>query len=288
MSTPLSAVPRAAETGKRAVERTATDHTAVTIGRIGFAARGAVYVIVGWLSVMAALAGAGAADKESALETIGRMPFGSILLGLAAVGLFAYAAWSLIRALFDPERRGHDAKGLFARVGFAIAGLSYAGLAFGTAQFALGAAGSPGKGSDAETQDWTARLLQAPFGPPLVLAVGAILLLVAGIEFARAYKGSFLKELNLGELGAGGRKWVERLGRMGLAARGVVFALVGIFVIQAARQQDPGAAVGLGGALNKLAEQPYGEVMLGVVAVGLCMYGIYSFVEARYGQLKRA
>jgi len=88
-------------------------------------------------------------------------------------------------------------------------------------------------------------------------------------------------------VGAEPRRWVERLGRMGLAARGVVFALIGVFLIQAALQQDAGAAVGLGGALNRLAEQPFGEILLGVVAAGLCTYGLFSFIEARYGRLKR-
>jgi len=258
------------------------------VGRAGYAARGAVYVMVGWLSMVAAFGGgAAAADKQTALQTISQLPLGTVLLGLVAAGLFGYAAWSLVRALFDPERHGHDAKGLFARAGFGIAGLSYAGLALGAARFALGS-GSPGRGSDAETQDWTAQLLQAPFGPPLVLAVGATMLGVAGIEFVRAYKASFLKELDLGSLDAQPRQWVERLGRMGLVARGVVFALIGIFLIQASRQQDAGAAVGLAGALNKLAEQPYGEILLGVVAAGLVMYGLFSFVEARYGRLTRA
>jgi hypothetical protein len=286
MGMPLTTVPRAASTGERAVARTATDPTAVLIGRAGFVARGAVYFIVGWLAVVAAFGGSAATDKQGALETIGQLPFGTVLLAVVAAGLFAYALWSLVRAMFDPERRGHEAKGLIARAGYAVAGLSYAGLALGAAQFALGS-GTAGKGSDASTQDSTASLLQAPFGPPLVIAIGAILLAIAAVEFVKAYTGSFLKDLSLGALGAEARRWVERVGRMGLAARGVVFALIGIFLVQASLQHDAGTAVGLGGALNKLAEQPYGEILLGVVAVGLCMYGLFSFVEARYGRLKR-
>jgi hypothetical protein len=283
----LSAVPRAASTGERAVARTATDPTAVLIGRVGFVARGAVYMIVGWLAVLAAFGGAASTDKQGALEAIGQLPLGAVLVGAVAAGLFAYAAWSLVRAVFDPERRGHDAKGVVARAGYAVAGLSYAGLALGAAQFALGS-GTAGKGSDASTQDSTASLLQAPFGRVLVIAIGAILIAIAAVEFAKAYTRSFLKDLSLGSLGAEPRRWVERLGRMGLAARGVVFALIGIFFIQASRQQDSSAAIGLGGALNKVAEQPYGAIMLGVVAAGLCMYGLFSFVEARYRRLKRA
>jgi hypothetical protein len=286
MGMPLTALPRAASTGERAVARTATNSTAVLIGRAGFVARGAVYFIVGWLAVMAAFAGSAATDKQGALEAISQLPLGALLLGVAAAGLFAYALWSLVRAVFDPERRGHAAKGVIARAGYAVAGLSYAGLALGAAQFALGS-GTAGQGSDASTQDGTARLLQAPFGPPLVIAIGAILLAIAAVEFVKAYTDSFLKDLNLDTLGAEPRRWLERIGRIGLAARGVVFALIGIFLIQASLQQDAGAAVGLGGALNKLAEQPFGEILLGVVAAGLCMYGLFSFIEARYGRLKR-
>jgi len=207
------------------------------------------------------------------------------VLGVVAVGLFAYAGWSLVRGVFDPERLGHDAKAVVARAGFAVAGVSYGGLALAAAKFALGS-GTAGKSSDASTQDGTARLLDAPFGPPLVIAIGAIMIGIAAVEFARAYSASFLKDLSLGAVRAEVRRWVERVGRMGLTARGVVFALIGIFLIQASLQQDAGQAVGLGGALQKVAEQPFGQILLGVVAVGLCMYGLFSLVQARYGRLK--
>jgi hypothetical protein len=136
------------------------------------------------------------------------------------------------------------------------------------------------------TQDGTAQLLNAPFGPPLVIALGAIVICIAAVEFGRAYTATFLKDLSLGAVRAEVRQWVERVGRMGLAARGVVFAMIGIFLIQASLQQDAGQAVGLGGALQKIAEQPFGQILLGVVAVGLCMYGLFSLVQARYGRLK--
>jgi Domain of Unknown Function (DUF1206) len=284
---PLSTVPHTASTGQRVVARNATNSTAVSIGRAGFVARGAVYLIVGWLALQSALGTGGAAtDKQGALQAIDELPQGPLLLGLVAAGLFAYAAWSLVRAVFDPERRGHDSKGLVTRLGYAVAGISYGGLALGAAQLALGS-GTGGPGSDASTQDWTARLLQAPFGPPLVIAIGLVLIGIAAVEFARAFTGSFLKELSLNRLGTEQRRWVECVGRMGLAARGLVFALIGIFLIVAASQHDPSAAIGLGGALNKVAAQPYGADLLGVVAAGLCMYGLFSLVQARYGRLKR-
>jgi len=282
------AVPRAASSGERVVARAATDPAAVFIGRAGFAARGIVYVIVGWLALLEAFGGgAGAPDKQSALVAISQLPLGTLLLGVVAVGLFGYAAWSLIRSIFDPERLGHAASAVFARVGFAVAGVSYGGLALGAARFALGSETTAGQGSDASTQDWTARLLNAPFGPPLVIAIGALLIGIAAVELIRAYTASFLNDLSLGVVRAEVRRWVERVGRIGLTARGVVFGVIGIFLIQASLQRDAGQAIGLGGALQRLAEQPYGDILLGVVAVGLGMYGLFSLVQARYGRLKR-
>jgi len=283
----VRSVARGASARNRAIARTATNPTAVLIGRIGFVARGAVYLMVGWLALRAAVGvGTAATDKQGVLETIAQQPEGVLLLGAVAGGLFAYAAWSLVRAVFDPERLGHDAGGLVARIGFAIAGFSYGGLAFEALHLALGA-DTAGQSSDASTQDWTARLLNAPFGPPLVVVVGVILLAMAATEFIRAYTARFRRELSLGSLGPEARAWVTRVGRMGLAARGVVFALIGLFLIQASRHDNAGEAVGLGGALQKLAEQPYGEWWLGVVAAGLSMYGLLSLIEARYRQFKR-
>jgi uncharacterized protein DUF1206 len=283
----VRSVARGASARNRAVARTATNPTAVLIGRIGFVARGAVYLTVGWLALRAAVGvGTAAADKQGALEAIAQQPAGAILLGAVAGGLFAYAAWSLVRAVFDPERRGHRAGGLLARVGYAVAGLSYAGLAAEAAHLALGS-GTAGQGSDASTQDWTARLLNAPFGPPLVIVISVIMLAVAATEFISAYTANFRKELSLEGLGPRAQRWVTRVGRTGLAARGVVFALIGLFLVQAARHDNAGEAVGLGGALQKLAEQSYGEIWLGVVAAGLFMYGLFSLIEARYRRFKR-
>jgi uncharacterized protein DUF1206 len=276
-----------ASRAERAVDRRATGSTAVAIGRVGFVARGAVYLMVGWLALLAAVGvgNASATDKQGALQAVDSQPLGTVLLIFVAAGLLAYTAWSVIRAVFDPERHGHRPGGVIARIGYLIAAVSYTGLGIGAAQLALGA-GSAGKGSDQSTQDWTARLLQAPFGPPLVMAVGLIVLGVAVAEFLQACKPEFGKTLNTQGLGPQQRKWITRFGRVGMLARGIVFAMTGIFLIQAARHDDPSQAIGLGGALQKLAEQPEGPALLGLVAAGLCMYGLYSLAEAKYRRLK--
>jgi hypothetical protein len=269
----------------------ASGHAASTatesLVRVGFVARGAVYLVVGWLALQTAvgIGNAGIADKQKALQTVGAEPFGTFLLVLVAAGLLAYAVWSLVRALADPERRGHDAGAVFARIGNAVAAISYGSLGIGAARLALGL-GSVGKGSDESTQDQTARLLEVPFGPPLVIGLGLVVVAVGAIEMGRAYKASFQDDLRTGSLKGAERTWLIRFGRLGFAARGVVFAFIGVFLIQAARHDDPSQAVGLGGALQKLSEQSFGPLLLALVALGLCMYGLFSLAEAKYRRLE--
>jgi len=146
----VRSISRAASSGHRAVAEKATNPTAVAIGRAGYVARGAVYLIIGWLSLQAAVGTGTATDKQGALQAIAQQSEGAILLGIVAVGLFAYAAWSLVRAVFDPDRQGHDAKGVIARVGYAIAGFTYGGTALAAWQLARGT-GNGGQSSDAST-----------------------------------------------------------------------------------------------------------------------------------------
>ena len=288
MTVSVSSLADTAAVGNRNVARAATSPSVVRIGKLGFVARGAVYLIVGWLALEAAIGiGATVTDKQGALEAIAQQPQGAVLLGVVSAGLFAYALWSLIRAAFDPERRGHKPSALLTRMGFTVAAVSYAGLALASAKFALGWSESAGKSSDASTQDWTVRLMNAPFGPALVVGLGGLLVGLAAMEFVRAYSADFRKDLRLTGLGSDLQRWIVRVGRMGFAARGVVFGLIGVFLIQASRHNDASEAIGLGGALQKLADQSQGQLLLGVVAAGLAMYGLFSLVEARYRPLTR-
>jgi hypothetical protein len=62
----------------------------------------------------------------------------------------------------------------------------------------------------------------------------------------------------------------------------VLFGLVGFFLVRAAYQYDPSEAIGLDGALAKLAHQPYGRWLLAAAAVGLIAYGVFALIQARY------
>src|SRR5205814_9883 len=129
---------------------------------------------------------------------------------------------------------------------------------------------------------WSARLMSHEAGRWLVLLAGAVVVIVGVVLLVRSFAQKFEKYLDVKHMGAWQRTWLPRLGVVGYAARGVVAALIGAFVIQAAVTFDPQKAVGVDGALKRLAAEPYGPLLLGVVAVGLLAFGLFSFVEARF------
>lgn len=255
--------------------------------RLGYAAKGIVYLIIGGLAMLWAVGRqAESPDRQGALRAISEQPFGQVLLGLVAVGLFGYVLWCLAAAFLDAEKQGTQPKALATRAGHAIVAVSYGLLAFGTARLALGGSDSGG-GSDASARDWTARLLDQPFGTAVVVALGLVVLGVALYQIYKAWTTKFEKGLNLAHLDASTRRLYRRIGQFGLAAQGVVMAIIGSFFIVAALTHDPGAAHGLPGALGEVVQQPYGGLLLGIVALGLVAFGVYSLVEARYLRINR-
>jgi Domain of Unknown Function (DUF1206) len=250
------------------------------LARFGIASKGVVYAIAGILATGTALGvGGKITDTTGVLQTIVTQPFGKFLLSLIAIGLIGYVIWRFVQAITDPENKGRDAKGIAQRVGYALNGVIYAGLAFTAVKLALGTGGA---GNSNASQDWTARLLAQPFGQWLVGMVGVFILGTGFYQLYEAYKAKFRRELRWGEMSQTERTWVTRLGRFGLAARGIVFGVTGLFFIIAARQSDPTEVRGLGGVLAAIAQQPYGPWLLGLVALGLIAYGIYMLVQARY------
>jgi hypothetical protein len=278
-------IERGANEAKAAARGAATSQPVMWLARLGYAVRGIVYLIIGGLAIKLATGyGGKATDQHGALQAIGQQPFGKFLLVVVAIGLVGYALWKLVEAFFDPDGVGKSAKGIVGRIGDVIVGLAYASLALGAISIVTGT-GNGGKSSNASTQDWTARLLQHPFGVFLVVIIGLIVVATAAYLLYRAYAADFRKRLNLSSLSAQWRKWAIFSGRFGYAALGVVYGIIGIFLVVAAVKNNAGQAKGLSGALQLLIHQPFGPVLLAVVALGLIAYGIYSFVEARYRRL---
>ncbi len=284
---PNVTVPRQVNEAKYAAGRAAGSKWVSGLARLGYAAKGVVYLIIGGLAAKLAIGQGGAAtDQRGALQTIYEQPFGKFLLAVVAIGLLGFALWSFIQAIYDTEGKGRDAKGIIARLGYAAVCVAYAALAFCAYQLVAGT-GNVGQGSTASTQDWTTTLLKLPAGVALVVIVGLVVLGVALYLFAKAYTAKFQRRLNLAGVSAQLRKFVIFLGRFGYGALGVVFTIVGFFLIVAAIQYNPQKAKGLDTALKELLHLPFGPLLLGIVALGLIAYGVYSFAEARYRRVGR-
>ncbi len=282
MSKPGPSLARNMHTAERGARNAATGQWMTIFARCGYAAKGVVYLVIGIIAAQVAIGARGAVtDQKGALQTILAQPLGHLLLGVVAIGLFGFALWCFIQAVFDTEGKGTTAKGLITRIGYAAVGLSYSALAFGAFQLVVGS-GTGGKGSNASTQDGTAILLKQPFGPVLVIVVGLLVFAIAFFLFYTAYTAKFQTQLQVATLDPQTKKWVMGVGRVGYAALGVVISITGIFLIVAAFQNNASKAIGLDGVLQELAHQPFGPVLLGIVAFGLFTYGIYSLVEARY------
>lgn len=253
------------------------------LGRLGLVAKGALYAVVGILAIKVALGGREESpDREGALQTIAKQPFGKGLLVLLAVGLAGYALWQLARGLLDREGEGEDPKGLAKRASALARGVWYGALAVLTAERIV-SAGSSGGGS--KEKQATAGVFDLPLGRYLVFGAGLAFLGVAAFNGYRAVTGKFKKKLKTAEMSDAEEASATAVGFLGHLARAVVFALIGLFLLQAAREYDPKQARGLDGALMELAQQSYGGLLLGAVAGGLLAYALYCFAEARYRRI---
>lgn len=281
MSTRAPSKPRPVQHAQVGGEKIARSDGFEWLARAGFVARGLIYGIIGVLAVKLAVGvGGKTTNQQGALETIARQPFGKLLLILVAVGLGGYALWRLIHALLGhgPE----DSDSGFDRVAALGSGIVYAGLCAVAVEILLGAGGSSGSGSAQKT---TAGVFGWPAGTWLVGIAGAVLI---GIGLYQGYRGlskDFLEDSKTEQMSARVRHWIEWIGTFGHLARMVVFGLVGVFLIKAAVDFNPNKAVGLDGALAKLAHQSYGPFLLGLVAAGLVAFGLYSLSDARYRRI---
>ena len=249
------------------------------VARMGYIAKGVVYLLIGGLAIMAAvgLGGKNASSKE-AINSLASQPFGGFMLGVLGIGLCGYTIWRFVQAWSDTENKGSDAKGIVTRIGFVISGITYAGLGVYCFDIILNAAYSSG----GSTEDRTAKLMSYPGGVYLVFAVGLVFIGVGIRQIWRAVKRSYLKNWHTQEMSRHQLKVAEGITRWGLSARGVVFMIIGGFLCLAAWNTNPDQAEGLGGALSTLASQPFGPWLLGIVALGLISYGGYCLLNARF------
>lgn len=275
------AVDDARERSQGALERAAASTWLERFARAGLVTRGLVYVVVAALALQVARGHRSARpDKQGALETVVHQPLGRVLVLLLAVGFLGYALWRFVEAAVGPADENDPRKAAFKRVGYAARGVLYTFLA-GSAVKVFIWSNRAAVDENAEA-DWTARVLNWPGGTWLVQVAG-LAIVGAGLYIGwRGLSGRFRKRLKSLEMGNAERRWARGVGTVGMVARMLVTLVIGVFLVLAARLHDPAQAVGIDGALKRVAERSFGTALLVAVSFGLAAYGVYSFVEARY------
>jgi hypothetical protein len=254
-------------------------NVAERFARLGYAARGAVYAIIGGLALLAGVGSGGrATDSKGALQSLIEAPFGSVLLAIVATGFLCFAGWRLAQAFLDADRLGRQRKALLRRAAYGGSAAIYVGLAFTAGSILLG---RHHEGGDQSVRDWTAALMSEPFGRWLVGAIG-VAFVIGGI--AIAHRG-WTDRFDRLALSPDARHWAVPMGRAGFFARALVCLIVAGFLIVAALHANASDARGLAGALNALQQQPYGWALLGVTALGLFAFGAFQVLVAAYRRI---
>ena len=265
--------------GAQQAARTAHDSRVVEVlARLGLASRGLVWLVLGFLAFSLARGVEAQADQTGALAALVDRPLGKPLLVVLAVGFAGYAAWLLLEALVgfryedDGDRRLHRARALFK-------GLVYLALCVSVAQFL---ARGPGGGS---TSSRTAEVMSYTGGRTAVGLVGAALVGIGLYLVAKGVRRKHADCLEHYRVPGALRTPAVLVGAVGYVGRGFTLALVGVFLVNAAARFDPRQAKGLDAALQAVAEQPYGRVLLGLTVVAVVAYALWSFFEAVFRKI---
>jgi len=270
---------------ERAAQKATFSPLMEALTRFGYGVRGLIYIVMGLLALQVTLGKGGAlASPQGAIAAIGKQPAGRILLWVVLVGLISYALWGVVRAVMDPLHKGHDPKGLLARFGFLTSAFGYAILILPTYGYITGAS-KTANGSG--TQNFIAKIMAMPWGRWVIGILGLIVLVGGLYQLYLGFSAGFERQFQTYALTPKEVKLATDVGRFGTSARGVVLALVGILISLAAYRANPSQKVGMDTALATLLNQPYGIWLLGVVAVGLIAFGVYSVLCAFWFRLRR-
>jgi Domain of Unknown Function (DUF1206) len=257
--------------------RRASDGQGVRVlARAGLTARGVIYILIGWIALLVALGqSTREADQQGALQLLASKPYGLVSLWLLAIGFASYALWRLSEAAFGVTGEGNGAGPRLKSLG---RGVVYAGFVYLTVKVITRTQGSQSR----QQQDVTAQAMQHPAGRWLVGIAGLIVVIIGLVLLIEGIRHKFMKNLRTSQMSAPTRRVIRWLGTIGTSARGAVFALAGVLVIEAALTHDAAKSGGLDQALLTLRHQPFGVVLLAVAALGLVIFGVYGLCEARW------
>ncbi len=247
------------------------------LARAGLAARGVIYVLIGWVAILVALGQSSRqADQQGALQLLAGKPYGAVSLWLLGIGFAGYSLWRLSEAAFGVTGEG---RGAGPRLTSLARALVYAGFSYLTFKVISGTQGNQSR----QQQDLSARVMHDGAGGRwLVGIIGLIVVIVGAVLVMQGLRREFLTKLQMAQTRPRTRRIVELLGVIGTVARGLVFALAGVLVIDAAVTFKPAKAGGIDKALLTLRDQPFGKFLLILAALGLIIFGVYGLCEARW------
>lgn len=251
-----------------------------TAARAGYAARGLVFLIVGYFAFRAAFAAGEAMDTEDAIEVIAGSGFGALLLGAMVIALAAFCGWRLIQVLMDVDNHGTDSKGLFVRAGLAISAFSYGALAIFAVTMLIGSGGGGGGGGG--KQSVIAYAYEQGYGVWLTYLIAAGMAAAAIAHIVKALKAGFEKYMAIPE----DRRWLLKpVCQFGLIARAVTFVVIAGLLVTGAAGYSSGDTPGLDAALQEISGWSFGWLFLSLTGLGLIAFGIYSIAEAVYRRI---
>jgi hypothetical protein len=242
------------------------------LARLGYAAKGVVYLLVGFIAFRAATAAGAPEGASGALGSLADETGGRLMLTLIALGLAAHVLWRLVQAVLDPEHASHDAKSFALRAFYLLSAIIYGSLAWTAWQLSRG-----GAAGGEDQQVWITGVLGLPAGRWLVMAAGLGVIAYGVHQMLKAWRGDVNRHM------ARSDRPVTLVGRIGIGARGLVLLPIGWFVFNAGRHYDPQAAGGTGEALQMLDRGG----LLALVGVGLIAYGLHQFAKAAYRRIQR-
>ena len=260
----------------RKARRASDSPAAHILARAGLTARGVIYLLIGWVAVLVALGHSSReADQQGALQLLAGKPYGLVSLWLLGIGFAAYALWRLSEAAFGVTGEPAGAGPRLISLGRAVI---YAGFAYLTYKVISGSQRSQSR----QQQDITATAMRHAEGRWLVGIAGLIVVVIGLVLVSQGARRKFMKYLRTSQMSPRTRRVVELLGMIGTIARGLVFALAGALVIDAAITHKPSESGGVDKALLTLRNQPAGEFLMLLAALGLAVFGIYGLCEARW------
>lgn len=250
--------------------------------RLGYAAKGVIFLLVGALALQLALGDGGRlTDQQGVLAYVLQLPFGTPLLAMIAVGLLAYAFWEITGAFVEPVR-GDGATAWASRALRVGKGAIYGGVGWQAMRIVLGAGQRRSRGPEGYARD----AMQWPLGDWALVLAGLGLAGYGVHQVWMAWQARFDDDMDRQQLRREGLGWVLEVGRAGIGARGVVFAVMGLLLARAGMNRRPSQAGGMADALATLLSQPFGGWLLAAIAAGLVCYGVWQLLHARYARLQ--